>query len=160
MPIEYTENSVHNIPQPTLKTVTKLIEGYASTSIINLVLHCEGKKMLSPDSLKQLRKTVLNRKVMRGGAESSANCLLRILDRTPGLRYFVLTGSYDQAMKLVRVHKRYHVIQRSSDDNRRSVAENSSQTNCSQSPISTTNTPFSESSYVAETDSEEHTYVC
>ena len=115
--------------------------------------------MLSADSLKQLRKTVLNRKVMRGDAESNANCLLCILDRTPGLRYFVLTGSYDQAMKLVRVHKRYHVIQRSSDDNSSSVAENSSATNGSQSPISTTNTPLSESSYVVGTGSDEHTYV-
>jgi len=162
LPVEYTVNSVNNIPQPTLKTVVGLIEGYASTSIVNLVLHIQGEKKLSPDSLKQLRKTVLNRKHMKCAAESSANCLLRLLESTPGLRYFVLTGSYDQAMQLVRVHKRYHVT-KITDNEPDGTADDPSPGSDSAtrrgSPNSTANTPVNEITYEAASTSDEHLYV-
>ena len=107
MPREYSDASLGNIPRSTLDTAMKLIEKNVPSSMINTVLDVMDKNTLSRKSLDHLRSTVLNRKHGRDSKESTGTTLMRLLKEKEGCDFVYMTGSYDQAMKRVRLHKRY-----------------------------------------------------
>ena len=60
---------------------------------------------LSAPSLKHLRKLVLQNKHDIQPKKSTGMTLIRLLEKKPGCKLVYMTGSFNQAMKKVRLHK-------------------------------------------------------
>ena len=60
---------------------------------------------LPTQSIKKLRNCVLMRKFASDGSETTAELLLKMLQRDPDITYMCYTGSYDDAKQLVTVRK-------------------------------------------------------
>ena len=108
IPPEVMTTNASNLPRTALQLAKTLIEKHVSASLLNIILHAQGVRQLSNNSLKHLRHTVLNKKLDKLDPGSKADRLVQLLEETPGCRYCVLTGSIDQARDLVTVYKRFH----------------------------------------------------
>ena len=108
IPKNYSNVSPANIPQPAMKLAIGLIEKQVGTSLLNVILELKTGKTLSANSIQHLRKTVLHKHHNKQTGESHAMTLLRILKQTDGVRYITMTGTVDEAMKCVRLHKKYY----------------------------------------------------
>ena len=104
---EHTNDSLRTLPKANRQTAVDLIEENVPTNFIKILLEVQTGRSITSDSLRQLRNTVLNEKHQKGKDETTATCLKRIMDNTDGCRYFLMTGTVDQARNCVRVHK-YH----------------------------------------------------
>ena len=104
---EHTNDSLRTLPKANRQTAVDLIEENVPTNFIKILLEVQTGRSITSDSLRQLRNTVLNEKHQKGKDETTATCLKRIMDNTDGCRYFLMTGTVDQALNRVRVHK-YH----------------------------------------------------
>ena len=62
VPREHTKDSCNNIPRPSLDLAINLIERNVPNSIVNVIFDVQSGRLLTSDSLKQLRNVVLNKK--------------------------------------------------------------------------------------------------
>ncbi len=77
-----------------------------STAVVNLLLSVVSGNRLSSDSIKKMRRAVLISKHRNhDSTESTADTLIRMLEEIEGMYYCYITGSYDEALDLVRVRK-------------------------------------------------------
>ena len=90
-----------NIPRPTLDTVKKLLEANGPTHLINSLLEVMENETL------HLQKLVLQNKHDIQPKESTGTTLIKLLKKKTGCEFVYMTGSFNQATKKVRLHKRF-----------------------------------------------------
>ena len=104
---EVSNAPLSNISRPTLDTVKKLLEANVPTNMINSLLEVMENQTLSAISLKHLRKLVLHKKHGIQPKESTGTTIIKLLEKNSGCEFVYMTGSFNQAMKKVRLHKRF-----------------------------------------------------
>ena len=104
---EVSNAPLSNISRPTLDTVKKLLEANVPTNMINSLLEVMENQTLSAPSLTHLQKLVLQNKHDIQPKESTGTTLIKLLENKPGCEFVYMTGSFNQAMKKVRLHKRF-----------------------------------------------------
>ena len=94
----------------------KLLKGNVPTSMINALLEVMDNNIISANLLRHLRSTVLNQMHGRDSNKSTVTTLMRLLREKEACDFVYMAGSYNQAMKQVRLHKKYRTKAVSSDD--------------------------------------------
>jgi hypothetical protein len=94
VPRELQYDSVRYVPEETLKTAQDLLTQLIPTSVVGKYIETVSGKSLSEGSIDHLRKLVLDKKhdVAKDNDDTTAQKLLRLLERTPGMSYVTYTG--------------------------------------------------------------------
>ena len=103
---EHMRHGVSTIPQEVREVAEQLLGKGCPNSIVNLLLSVMSEDRITPDAMSKMRRAILITK--HGNTdknESTAETLLRMLDEKEGTSYDYMTGTYDEALDLVRVRK-------------------------------------------------------
>ena len=130
---KHRETTIRSVPDDVLKTAEVLLENLVPPKMVDIFINSTTGLTLSDASMQHMRKLVLDSKYKLDADETTAQKLVKILDRTPGVTYvtytgesfmyclfrifrhfriyhffriFRILGSYDQATQKVRVRKK------------------------------------------------------
>ena len=105
---EFCRDGVRDVPEDTLDMAKKLLEReIISTAMVREFVAIESGIKLSEDSIKNLKQQVVMNKFGTNVTNLSAGQkLVMMLEDREDCDYIILTGSYDEAMDLVRVKKK------------------------------------------------------